>query len=713
MEVIPPNSSGQDAQEHSHMAKLLKVSDASSTNLLHRAPVPPRISPAIARPWLYSAILGNGHLLVCLDETASPVQIFYPHVDAGPHVHSFLIGIQLLPAEETELADETGTREQNVEWLADPAWTHQLNYEEGTATLHAVSTHPRLPVRVDQDMCVHYHQDLMINEISMTNLGDTPFSGKLVVYAGFDFEHRSSGNTCYFDIPNAMLAFFANNRYAAIFCSRPVENFDCDQSTLDQTDNLFRHISQGRFEERAFAVGQVRGSARYDLGLLTPGETTLCSMHIGFATSLKSLQAFAPLLSQSQFHAEATRRWWQEAYATAVPELSVKAISTLYSRSLITLKLLTDSETGGIIAAPECDPDFRSCGGYGFCWPRDGAFIASTLDTVRQYEHARAFYNWALSIQEESGGWYQRYYVHRALAPTWGFIQFDEIGAIVWSICRHIQLTEDIEYGRQVFAQLTRACEYMQRELDVETGLAPVTKDLWEERDGISTYACACTWAGFNEFARLSLTLGLLEEAEYWSHAASQLKDAIEKHLWDPSRQRFLRGIKTRIDLARLEQLRGQPDFSEENMRSVQEAGKTYYMLLRDATPDASILGLSVPFGVFPANDPRMLATAEAIANTLTSPVGGIYRYQGDNYRGSNPWILCTLWLALQDIYAGQHTRGYQLYNWALEHRTALDLLAEQIDGTTDQPCWIMPLGWSHAMFLLATDAALRYGMLT
>src|SRR5579871_6853077 len=44
-------------------------------------------------PWLYSAILGNGRLLVCLDETGSIAQLFYPYIDAGPHRRTFFAGI--------------------------------------------------------------------------------------------------------------------------------------------------------------------------------------------------------------------------------------------------------------------------------------------------------------------------------------------------------------------------------------------------------------------------------------------------------------------------------------------------------------------------------------------------------------------------------------------------------------------------------------------
>jgi glucoamylase len=75
----------------------------------------------------------------------------------------------------------------------------------------------------------------------------------------------------------------------------------------------------------------------------------------------------------------------------------------------------------------------------------------------------------------------------------------------------------------------------MYRSLAPETGLAPVTKDLWEERDSISTYACASTWGAFNKLSELALMLGEIAHADHWRTAAANLKVAIETHLWDNS----------------------------------------------------------------------------------------------------------------------------------------------------------------------------------
>jgi oligosaccharide amylase len=650
-------------------------------------------------PWLYSAVLGNGRLLACLDENGSLAQLFYPRLDVGPHVHSFLIGVQILSNGPEELLRDLGTSEQGVLWLASTEWTHKLSYMDGAAVAHCVSTHPTLSIQVDQAIFVHHNCDAFINEIKCSNLGNTPFTCRLVIFAGFDFDYRQTGQTCYYNADTSSLTFFAGDRYVAITCDKPVDGFDCERGL----DALFQNVSSGQFHTRVYAFGRVCGAVRYNLGQIDAGNTTTSQMYISFGESFDDLVTASTLLTQSQSHVEETARWWQERYIPSVSRISSKTIRNVYNRSLITLNLLTDSQTGGIIAAPECDPGFTSCGGYGFCWPRDGAFIGYALDTVGQHDHARLFYDWALRTQEASGGWYQRYYMHGALAPTWGLVQFDEVGAVVWSICRHIQQTEDLAYGQKVFLQLTHACEYMQKELDAETGLAPITWDLWEEREGISTYACACTWAAFNAFAHLSTSLGLAAEGKQWAVAATQLKQAIEKHLWDASQQRFLRGIKTRIPKHLL---------SNANIATIGCSEQALYMPLRDMVVDTSILGLSIPFGVFPASDPRMIATAEVVAKHLTSPVGGIVRYEGDQYRGRNPWIICTLWLALQYINSERKEQGYQLYNWALEHRTSLDLFSEQIDLTTGKPCWVTPLAWSHAMFLLVTEECMKHGLL-
>lgn len=678
-------------------------------------PVEQPNTPVPVWPWLYSTVLGNGHLLVCLDETGSIAQLFYPYIDAGPHVRSFLLGIQVANAAQIDEAEtSTGPIPNNrtVSWLASEEWVHEITHVEGAAVVRCTSSNNSAGVQVEQIMAVHPEHDALMIDVKMTNLKSTAIVCQLVTYAGFDIDYRKSGCTCFFDIETSTLIFFATDRYISTACDAPVSGFACEKSSLGKLDLIFQEANAGMFNSREYAVGQVSGAFRHDFGQIDAGGATTQRMNICFGQSLEEIMILSSSIEKTKPSIEEITAWWRTQYAHSQLGVGSTIARNVYDRSLITIRLLTDKGTGGIIAAPECDPDFRSCGGYGPCWPRDGAFIGHALDSCGHHDHARAFYDWALRVQSEAGVWYQRYYANGQLAPIWGLVQFDETGAVVWSICRHIQLTGDIIYGQKVFPQLVRACEYMHAKLDPETGLAPLTKDIWEERDGISTYACASSWGGFNELSKLSLKLGEARAAEYWASVASKLKAAIEAHLWDASHKRFLRGLKTKIYSYDIERLRRQPGFSESDILEIEFAGKSRYLHRQDATIDTSTLGLSIPFGVFSPSDPRMLATAEAIATHLTSPGGGIRRYQGDPYRGGNPWVICTLWLALQYLAAGQKDTARDLYNWVLEHRTSLDLLPEQVDRTTGKPCWVVPLAWSHAMFLLVTQALLEQGLL-
>ena len=395
---------------------------------------------------------------------------------------------------------------------------------------------------------------------------------------------------------------------------------------------------------------------------------------------------------------------WQDAHTYPPLVHNSNVTGVIYNRSLSVISLLTD-RTGAIIAAAEWDPDFRSCGGYGMCWPRDGAFIAHALDIAGRHTHARQFYDWALNTQESEGVWYERYFTTGTLAPTWGLIQFDETGAVVWAICQHIAMLGDVEYARRVWPRLVKAGEFMCSQLDPDLGLAPFTKDLWEERDEVSSYASACTWGAFHQLSLLAGSLGDLDSQRYWHQQADSLKAAITQHLWDSERGHFVRGRMLRVSPQSMQQMIEHGSATADDFQVSRLMRKENHLLKVDPIIDTASLALSVPFGVFAPDDPRIVSTARAVENSLTSPVGGIYRYQNDVYRSGNPWVMFTLWLAWQQALCGQVDAAWSLFRWVESHRTQLDLLPEQIDKSSGEPCWVTPLGWSHAMYVLVAHA--------
>jgi GH15 family glucan-1,4-alpha-glucosidase len=58
--------------------------------------------------------------------------------------------------------------------------------------------------------------------------------------------------------------------------------------------------------------------------------------------------------------------------------------------------------------------------------------------------------------------------------------------------------------------------------------------------------------------------------------------------------------------------------------------------------------------------------------------------------------------LAIYYLEAGMTPRAVRLIKWAIDHATDAGLLTEQVDKKTGKPIWAVPLGWSHAMYIIA-----------
>ena len=107
-----------------------------------------------------------------------------------------------------------------------------------------------------------------------------------------------------------------------------------------------------------------------------------------------------------------------------------------------------------------------------------------------------------------------------------------------------------------------------------------------------------------------------------------------------------------------------------------------------------------------------MKQTAATIDRLCRSKIiGGIERFPGDIYISGDPWIITTLWLAIYYIRINKQLEAKKLFNWVVDHATDLDLLAEQIDKITGRPAWVLPLTWSHAMFILTVLEMKENGM--
>ena len=231
-----------------------------------------------------------------------------------------------------------------------------------------------------------------------------------------------------------------------------------------------------------------------------------------------------------------------------------------------------------------------------------------------------------------------------------------------------------------------KGANYLTKSIDEVTGLPLESYDLWEERVGKHTYSSAAVYGGLMGASKVAKKLGFTDQELQWEEEACGIKESIERWCWDGDENRFLRGIRL-------------------NTRD----GKLY----KDYIVDVSLIGLVYPFEVIDPYDERAISTAQTIYDRLMSPkIGGIKRYEDDIYRGGNPWILTTLWLSYYYILIDDMDRAQSLFDWAVAHVTEMDLFPEQIHRNTGEPAWVVPLTWSHAMFILVLDKLLDSGIL-
>ena len=52
------------------------------------------------------------------------------------------------------------------------------------------------------------------------------------------------------------------------------------------------------------------------------------------------------------------------------------------------------------------------------------------------------------------------------------------------------------------------------------------------------------------------------------------------------------------------------------------------------------------------------------------------------------------------DLEFGDLHGAREAFQWAMNKQTHLGMLAAQVHRESGRPFWVIPLGWSHAMFL-------------
>jgi GH15 family glucan-1,4-alpha-glucosidase len=347
------------------------------------------------------------------------------------------------------------------------------------------------------------------------------------------------------------------------------------------------------------------------------------------------------------------------------------------------LQALTYYPTGAMIAAattslPEVAGGTRNWD-YRYTWIRDASMTLQALWVAACPDEAAKFFRFlatAVAAQQDSedlqimygiGG--ERDLSERELAhlPGWRSSRPVRVGNGAWQ-----QRQLDI-YGELLDAA-ARLPEFL-ADLEPETkrflaGAADRAASRWQAPDhGIwevrgeprhFLHSKLMCWVAVDRAIRLADTLDARDRIPDWEQARDEIAATIRGQGWS-------------------------------------DAANAYTQAFGSAELDASSLLLSI-VGFLPADDPRMLATIDAVAQHLTDERGLVYRYRAaDGLPGEEgTFLLCTFWLAQALALAGQTERARTVFDRAAGFATDLGLLAEEVAADGRELLGNFPQAFSH-----------------
>jgi alpha,alpha-trehalase len=376
--------------------------------------------------------------------------------------------------------------------------------------------------------------------------------------------------------------------------------------------------------------------------------------------------------------AEAWRTWsaLHQAYEGPWRELVHHSGRVLYA--------LTYYPTGAMCAAPTTSlpetPGGERNWDYRYAWVRDASFTLRALWVAACPDEGAKFFDYlssAAAAQVHDGSDLQimfgiggerdlteRVLPHlsgwRGSAPVrvgngaWTQRQIDVYGELLDAAARFPELISQLEpESRSFLVDLAEAACHRWQEQD---------QGIWEVRGEPRdfVYSKLMCWVALDRAITLADLIDAVARVEKWAHARDEIAHAILTQGWSDAAGAFTQS------------------FGSDEL-------------------DASNLMMSI-VGFLPPDDPRIVATIDAIAERLTDEHGLVYRYLADDglEGDEGTFLLCTFWLAEALALAGEDERARATFERAIAFVNDVGLLAEEVDATTGDLLGNFPQAFSH-----------------
>lgn len=619
------------------------------------------------------AVIGNKNITASYTKKGELLRITYPTPDYKQLIDFFHTGVKINDSNIIYLHDDIN----NV---------YNQYYTQSTNILNTEVKNTYFNLKIQQTDFVPIKQDVLVKRYTFTNENNIELDTKFLIHSKMlTNENDFTGARI---IENGIIQYNHNINMVIIAKENKISSH--------QINDTQRNIWSGTIQDKDYIGMSQDSSISFGVGNLKPKQSTTIEILIYLHTNEENyrleeienaIEKVRKIDTKSQL--QATKQYWtkyvKEHKAIDLTNIKIETknkVEQIYERTILLYPLLTNEETGGIRAAVEVDENLEYCGRYTYCWPRDAVFITKALDILKMEKETEKFYKiFCKNTQSKNGMWEQRFYTDCRLAPCWGY-QIDETASVVYGIYEHYLKTKNKKFLKDNLKMITKATEFLEKYIeDILSGKNKihVSYDLWEMHEGISLYSLSSIFAAF------SVMLEVWEE----------LKDEIKEN-----RLKQENAIKQK---ERLEQYKVLiKEYILTNLYDNNQ--KSFVRNKEDKKMDISIIGAVIPFNVFTPKEKKITNTIEKINLTLRTYTGGYKRFEKDHYKGGNPWVIATLWMALYYLEIKETKKALECFNYVVKTSTEHGFLAEQINNDTMKPEWVIGLGWSHAMFMIVLE---------
>lgn len=610
------------------------------------------------------AVIGNKKMLATYSKKGELLRLFYPNVDFRQFIDYFHIGLKINDSQIIYLHEDIN----NV---------YNQQYLQDTNILKTIIENKYFKLKISQIDAITIKDDILIKKFKFINENNIDLRINFLINSKILSSQDNPISARIFD--DTLIQY--NYDYS-------VGIFSKEKITSYQLHDVNSNFASGVIGGKDYIGMSSNSAISYDLGSLKPGEEREFTLFIymkenkgikieeNIENSIDKIRKF-----EVDKKIDSIKKYWRKFVKEHInldtSNFSEK-LDLIYKRSILLFPILINSETGGIIAAPEIDEERKVSGGYAYCWPRDAVFITKALDILGMCNEAKDFYiKFCKNTQSKNGMWEQRFYTNGNLAPCWGY-QIDETASVVYGICEHYKFKKDIEFLKQSIKMCENAVEFLFKyienllEIDEEDSVKKeielknkntnkievhLSYDLWEMNEGVHLYSLASIFSAFD--------------------AMIYMDEELQKN--NNSNR-----IKQEIVLNRKLKLEKYKDLIKKYITNnfYDEKQKIFYRNLTDKKMDISLLGIFVPFGLLSTSERSAKNLAEKINMTLRTYTGGYLRFEGDNYYGGkNPWVISTLWMALYYIKADKKNKAMECLDFVVKTASENGLLAEQVDN--------------------------------